>query len=199
MFTGIVEELGEVKTVQIIGRNTLLEVKAVRVSDDTNVGDSIAVNGTCLTVIKKQNNVLGFEVMSQTLGATNLGSLRVKDKVNLERSLKVGDRVGGHFVYGHIDCLGTIRRKSFIRNNLCFDIAVPPKFISSIILRGSIAVDGISLTVQDKKSNTFSVYVIPHTYKNTSLGFRRVSDKVNLELDKLGIPFEPIAPHLSSK
>jgi riboflavin synthase len=191
MFTGIVEELGEVRRVQIIGRNTLLEVKAARVSDGTNVGDSIAVNGTCLTVIKKRNNVLGFEVMPQTLRTTNLGRIRIGEKVNLERSLRLGDRISGHFVYGHIDCLGTIRRKSFIRNNLCFDIAVPPKFISSIILRGSIAVDGISLTVQDKKSNTFSVYVIPHTYKNTSLGFRRVSDKVNLELDKLGASFDP--------
>ena len=199
MFTGIVEELGEVRRVQIIGRNALLEVKAVRVLDDTNVGDSIAVNGICLTVIKKRNNVLVFEVIPQTLRTTNLGRIRIGEKVNLERSLRLGDRISGHFVYGHIDCLGTIRRKSFIRNNLCFEIAIPPKFISSIILRGSIAVDGVSLTVQDKKSNTFSVYVIPHTYKNTTLGFRRVSDKVNLELDKLGIPFEPIAPHLSSK
>ncbi len=187
MFTGIVEELGEVRRVQIIGRNTLLEVKTARVSDGTNVGDSIAINGTCLTVIKKQNNVLGFEVMPQTLRTTNLGRIRIGEKVNLERSLRLGDRISGHFVYGHIDCLGTIRRISFIRNNLCFDIAVPVKFISSIILRGSIAVDGISLTVQDKKSNTFSVFVIPYTYKNTTLGFRRVSDKVNLELDKLEI------------
>ncbi|MFH1338373.1 MAG: riboflavin synthase [Candidatus Omnitrophota bacterium] len=189
MFTGIVEELGEVAGMRRIGRNSLLEVKAARVCADAKAGDSIAVNGVCLTVFKKQNNVLGFEVMPQTLRASNLGSLRLKDKVNLERSLKVGDRVSGHFVYGHIDCLGTIRRKSFVRGNLCFNIAVPPGFISGVILRGSIAVDGISLTVQDKNSNAFSVFVIPHTRKNTTLGFRRASDRVNLELDKLGAPF----------
>lgn len=184
MFTGIVEELGEVAGMRRIGRNSLLEVKAASVCADAKAGDSIAVNGVCLTVFKKQNNVLSFEVMPQTLRVSNLGSLRLKDKVNLERSLKVGDRVSGHFVYGHIDCLGTIRRKSFVRGNLCFDIAVPSGFISGISLRGSIAVDGISLTVQDKKSNCFCVYVIPHTYKNTTLGFRRASDRVNLELDK---------------
>jgi len=187
MFTGIIEELGEVERIQRKGLNTLLELKADRVSIDIDIGDSIAVNGTCLTVIKKHNNILGFEIMPQTLGATNLGFLRVKDKVNLERSLKVGDRVSGHFVYGHIDCIGIIRKKRFIRDNLCFEIAIPPKFISAVTAQGSIAVDGISLTVQSKIGNLFSIYIIPHTLKNTTLGFKGPSDKVNIELDKLGM------------
>lgn len=185
MFSGIIEELGEVARIQRIGRNTLLELKVNKISQDTNIGDSIAVNGTCLTLVKKNNNILGFEIVPQTLRATNLGNLRVRDKVNIECSLKIGDRVSGHFVYGHIDCVGVIRRKTFIQDNLCFEIAIPPEFISKVLLQGSIAVDGISLTVQNKIGNLFSVYIIPHTLKNTTLGFRHPSDKVNIEIDKL--------------
>ena len=189
MFSGIIQELGEVGRIQRIGRNTSLEVKADKVYQDANIGDSIAVNGVCLTIVKTRNSILGFEIMSETLQATNLGNLRVGDKVNLEQSLRVGDRISGHFVYGHIDCMGVIRRKTFIRENLCFEITIPSKYIAYILAQGSIAVDGISLTVQNKKGNLFSVYIIPHTIKNTTLGFKRPSDKVNIETDKLGIPF----------
>jgi riboflavin synthase len=185
MFTGIIEELGEVSRIQRLGRNTLLEVKADKVSVDVNIGDSIMVNGTCLTIVKKHKNLLGFEVMPQTLQSTNLGNLRIKDRVNLERALKLGDRISGHFVYGHIDCLGVIRKRTYLQDNLCFEIAVPPKFISGIIPQGSIAIDGISLTVRSKKANLFSIFIIPHTLKNTTLGFKRPSDKVNIETDKL--------------
>ncbi|MFC1593156.1 riboflavin synthase [Candidatus Omnitrophota bacterium] len=185
MFSGIIEELAEVKSIRRAGRNTLLELRASKASADVNIGDSIAVNGTCLTLTKKQKNTLIFEIMPQTIGLTNLAGLRVKDKVNLERSLRAGDRISGHFVYGHIDCTGVIRRKTFIRNNHCFEIVIPAEFIRQVQLRGSIAVDGISLTVQDKKSNYLSVYVIPHTLKNTTLGIKGPSGKVNIEFDKL--------------
>jgi len=185
MFSGIIEELGGVDKIQRIGRNTLLELRVNNISQDSNIGDSIAVNGTCLTIVKRRKNILGFEIMPQTLRATNLGNLRIKDKVNLERSLKVGDRISGHFVYGHVDCIGIIRKKTFIQENLCFEIAIPVEFISLLRLRDSVAVDGISLTVQSKKSNLFSIYIIPHTYKNTTLGFKCPSDKVNIETDKL--------------
>lgn len=188
MFTGIVEDLGEVKQIGKAGRNSVLEVKAPEAYYAAKAGESIAVNGTCLTLIGIKNKVLAFEVMPETLRATNLGMLRSGYKVNLERSLKLGDRVGGHFVYGHIDCLGLIRRKMFIKDNLCFEISIPGRYLSGISQRGSVAVDGISLTVQDKKSDSFRVYVIPHTYKNTTFGFRRASDKVNIELDKLLSP-----------
>ncbi|MGD9014888.1 MAG: riboflavin synthase, partial [Candidatus Omnitrophota bacterium] len=157
-----------------------------KISQDANIGDSIAVNGTCLTIVKRHNNIVSFEIMPQTLRSTNLGSLRIKDKINLERSLKAGDRISGHFVYGHIDCIGVIRRRVFIQDNLCFEIALPIKFVSLVYPKGSIAVDGISLTVQSKKANLFSIYIIPHTHKNTTLGFKHPSDKVNIETDKLG-------------
>ena len=187
MFTGIIQELGEIKKIQRVGKNTILQVSTNKIYQDANIGDSIAVNGTCLTLVKRQNNILDFEMMPQTIKSTNLGTLRIRDKVNLEPSLKVGDKVGGHFIYGHIDCLGIICKRTYMQNNLCFEIVIPPKFILRIIPRGSIAVDGISLTVQDRKSNAFLVYIIPHTAGNTTLGFRHSSDKVNIELDKLGV------------
>ncbi len=187
MFTGIIEELGEVQKIQQAGRNTSIEIKVNTIFQDTQIDDSIAVNGVCLTVVKNDSGRLSFEVMTHTLRNTNLGSLRIKSKVNLERSLKLGDRVSGHFVYGHIDCLGVIRRKTVLKDNLCFEIAVPVVFIPQLILRGSVAIDGISLTIQNKRSNGFSVYIIPHTLKNTTLYFKSPSDKVNIEIDKLGV------------
>jgi len=185
MFSGIIEELGEVKRISKHRNITLLEVRANKVLEDIKIGDSISVNGVCLTVIKKELASLTFEVMAETQRITNLGTLRVADKVNLERSLKIGDRLSGHFVLGHVDCVGIIRKKSYINSNLCFEIAVPAEFIKYCIPKGSIAVDGISLTLVNIKSNNFSVYIIPHTLKNTTLSFKGPSDKVNIEFDIL--------------
>lgn len=185
MFSGIIEELGEVKKIAHRDKVRLFEIKANTVLTDTKIGDSIAVNGVCLSVVKKAQGVLTFEVIPETLKVTNLGWLKLLDKVNLERSLKVGDRISGHFVTGHIDCLGIIRRKNYINDNLSFEIAIPPKFINYYTPKGSIAVDGISLTVVDKKSNTFTVYLIPRTFQNTTLRFKGPSDRVNIEFDIL--------------
>jgi riboflavin synthase len=185
MFSGIVEELGKVIKISRSSNITLLEIKATQAQQEVKIGDSIAVNGACLTVIKKDTSSLSFEVIPETLKLTNLGDLKIKDKVNLERALKIGDRLSGHFVSGHIDCLGIIRHKYYLNNNLCFEITVNPKFMGYILPKGSIAVDGISLTIADKKSNTFSVYIIPHTLKSTTLGFKGPSHKVNIEFDIL--------------
>ncbi|MDP2938274.1 MAG: riboflavin synthase [Candidatus Omnitrophota bacterium] len=185
MFSGIVEELGELKKISKRGNVTLFKIQAEKILKDVFIGDSISVNGTCLTIIKRELNILGFEVMPQTLKVTNLGVLRIKDKVNLERALRIGDRLSGHFVTGHIDCTGIIRRKNYLNDNLCFEIAIPTKFMHYVLPQGSIAIDGISLTIVDKKSNTFTIYIIPHTLKNTTLGFKGPSDKVNIEFDIL--------------
>jgi len=185
MFSGIVEELAQVKNISRRANLTLFEVAGSRVCEDVKIGDSIAVNGACLTVVRNERGVLSFEAMPETLKATNLGTLRLTDKVNLERSLKLGDRISGHFVTGHIDCIGIIRSKNFIRGNLGFEIAVPEQFLKYCLPKGSIAVDGISLTLVGNKSNTFSVYIIPHTLKNTTLSFKGPSDKVNIEFDIL--------------
>jgi len=185
MFSGVIEELGEVLSISRKRDISLLQLKSKNIIQDSRIGDSISVNGTCLTIIKKEGNILGFEVMPETLKITNLRVLKIKEKVNLERSLRVGDRVSGHFVSGHIDCLGIIRNKHYIANNLCFEIAFPVKFSDYVLPKGSVAIDGISLTIVTKKSGTFLVYIIPHTLKNTTLGFKGPSDKVNIEFDIL--------------
>ena len=185
MFSGIVEELGEVKSIFRQAKIARIEIKALKVLEDVKIGDSICVNGVCLTVVRKGTESLFFEAIPETLKVSNLGLLKIKDKVNLERSLKVGDRLSGHFVSGHIDCIGLIRSKKYLGNNLCFQIAFPAQFMKYIIPKGSVAIDGISLTIGEKKSNTFSVYIIPHTLKNTTLSFKGPSDEVNIEFDIL--------------
>jgi riboflavin synthase len=143
------------------------------------------VNGACLTVVNVRPDILSFEVMPETLRLTDLGSLHSGEKVNLEYALKAGQRISGHFVTGHVDCQGMIRRKSHVRGNLAFEIAVAAEFSKYCLAKGSIAVDGISLTIAEKRPASFSVYIIPHTLKNTTLGFKGPSDRVNIEFDIL--------------
>jgi riboflavin synthase len=187
MFTGIIEELGELKGLSRQGNVSLLEigVKTGSVTTDIKIGDSVSVNGACLTVVDKQADSLRFQAMPETLKITNLGSLRMNEKVNLERALKVGDRLSGHFVTGHVDCMGIIRSKRHTAGNLVFEISVPVKSMANIQPKGSVAIDGISLTVVTKKSNSFAVYIIPHTLEQTTLKFKGASDKVNVEFDIL--------------
>jgi len=185
MFSGIIEALGWVKNISHRGTVALLQIKMDGVFSDVRVGESICVNGACLTVIKNEGEVLSFEVIPQTLKSTNLGAVKINERVNIERSLKAGDRISGHFVLGHVDCIGIIRRKGYRGGNLSFEIAIPPEFVKYVLPKGSIAVDGISLTVADKKSTVFHVYIIPHTLKNTTLSFKGPSDKVNCEFDIL--------------
>ncbi|MCX5705655.1 MAG: riboflavin synthase [Candidatus Omnitrophica bacterium] len=185
MFSGIVEELGQIRSFSRRGNVTLIEIAAEKVLEGTKIGDSIAVNGTCFTVVKVGVDSLFFESMPQTLKTTNLGSAKAADKVNLERSLKVGDRISGHFVTGHVDCLGVIRSKRLVAGNLSFEVAIPAQFLKFCLPKGSIALDGVSLTLVNKKSNVVSVYIIPHTLKNTTLGFKGPSYSVNIEFDVL--------------
>jgi len=185
MFSGIVEELGQVEGLARRGNATLLKIKAVKTLEDTRIGDSIAVNGVCLTVVKIEKGDFIFEVIPQTLQNTNLGKLKSGERVNLERSLRLGDRLSGHFVSGHIDCPGIIRKKNYRSGNLALEIAVPAQFIKYCLDKGSVAVDGISLTLQEKKSNTFNVYLIPRTFAETTLNFKGPSDQVNVEFDLL--------------
>lgn len=185
MFAGIVEEIGVVKGLRRQSGLAKLSVQADKILEDTKIGDSIAVNGVCLTIAGIKNNILDFDVMKETFSATNLRFLKYRDPVNLERSLKVGDRISGHFVTGHIDCLGILRRKIASAGNITIEITIPSKFIKSVIKKDSISADGISLTVVDVKPSCFAVGIIPHTFKTTILSRRRVSDKLNIELDIL--------------
>lgn len=185
MFTGIVEELGVVRKIAHKAGVASLEISAKEVLTDSKIGDSIAVNGVCLTVVAMRNSSLSFEVMDTTFKGTNLGVLNIGQKVNLERSLKVGDRVSGHFVSGHIDCLGLVRKKSVRNGSVEFEISIPPVFTRYCLPKGSISLDGISLTLAEVRGNVFKACIIPHTLKNTTLNFKGPSDRLNVEFDML--------------
>ncbi len=185
MFTGIVEELGSVKMISKRGAVMLLSIQAKKIPAGLHVGESVAVNGVCLTVVSFGCDSLQVEMMPETAAITDLGFLKISEKVNLERSLMAGDRISGHFVSGHVDCMGVIRRKGRLRGNLCFDIAVPPADTAYLVSKGSIAVDGVSLTIVEKRANVFSVYIIPHTMQHTTLMFKSAGDRVNIEFDML--------------
>jgi riboflavin synthase len=196
MFTGIIEELGVVKSIAREGNLLRLGITVPFVGD-VKIGDSISVNGVCLTISRLGtgsdhttifrgtclHRLIYFEVMQETLKTTNLSRLKLNDKVNLEQALKAGDRLGGHFVTGHIDTAGIIRKKTGSNEQTVFQISVPAEFTKGIVKKGSIAVDGISLTAIDVNEDTFSIGIIPHTLKSTTLGFKRPGDTVNIELD----------------
>ncbi|HBT20046.1 MAG TPA: riboflavin synthase [Peptococcaceae bacterium] len=183
MFTGLIEEMGIVQQVDIIGSSGSLSIKADKVFEDLKIGDSIAVNGVCLTVVEILNSVFKVEIMKETFDKTSLSDLRIGDKVNLERAVKINGRFGGHFVSGHIDGVGIIRSFDYWENAKIFEISADPALSRYIVPKGSIAVDGISLTVVDTEGILFTVSIIPHTLKNTNLAFKKIGDKVNLEVD----------------
>ena len=185
MFTGLVEELGTVAELHQQGLAVRLVLRAPVVSADAKVGDSIAINGCCLTVVAREGERLEFEAGSETLSRTNLGQLVAGSGVNLERSLRVGDRLGGHYVSGHIDALGTLdeRRDEGAWSFLWF--RVPGQLTRQMASKGSVAVDGVSLTLVEVEAARFSVALIPHTLAVTTLGRLRIGDRVNIETDLL--------------
>lgn len=185
MFSGLVEELGEVKKITR-GAAPVIGVKAGKVLKNLEVGDSISVNGVCLTVVFRSGDIFEADVMPETLRRTDLGTLRVGDKVNLERPLKLGDRLGGHLVSGHIDGVGTIIKKVREKNAFLLRIASSKELLRYMIEKGSVAVDGVSLTVIDSGNGSFSVSIIPHTAEITTLGIKGAGAKVNIEVDMMG-------------
>ncbi len=187
MFTGLVETLGTVVTILPEGPGVRLTLRSEMMAADTKLGDSIAVNGCCLTVVGKANADLVFEAGSETLKRTNLGQLQAGSPVNLERALRAGDRLGGHYVTGHIDALGTVASIRQEGDWAFYYFAVPPALIRQMASKGSVAVDGVSLTLVDvdNDKNLFSVALIPHTLSVTTLGQRAVGSLVNIETDLL--------------
>ena len=187
MFTGLVEEKGSVVSIEPINDGTAIEltVAANVVHADANIGDSIAINGCCLTVIKIDGSQLSFEAGSETLSRTNLGKLEAGSPVNLERALAVGQRMGGHYVSGHIDVLATVDQRNEDGQWAEFWFRVPPEWTKQMANKGSVAVDGISLTLVEVQAERFSVALIPHTLAATTLGDRNVGDTVNIETDLL--------------
>lgn len=186
MFTGLIEELGKVQSLTGLGESYRLTVGAKKVLQDLAIGDSVAVNGACLTVVAKTDNAFTVDVMPETARHTVIGALHVGEGVNLERTLRFGDRLEGHLVAGHVEGVGRILHRQEDGNAVVFRIGCEKSLTHYIIEKGSVAVDGISLTVTAVEENSFSVSVIPHTAAVTTLGFKRVGDKVNVETDLIG-------------
>ena len=186
MFTGIIEEVGILQELSTGNGFGVMEIKCNKVLQDTKIGDSIATNGVCLTVKEKSSHSFKAEVMGETLAKSNLGSLKAGDNLNLERALRLSDRLGGHIVSGHIDGVGKIVSIKEESNGTWFTIAAPKDILKYIVHKGSIGIDGISLTVADVNDEVFKVSVIPHTLENTILTDKTISSKVNLECDLVG-------------
>ncbi len=186
MFSGIVEEVGTVRRLTRRGESATLVVAATQVLQGTRVGDSIAINGACLTVTALGPDEFTVDLAPETLRRTNLGALRPGSPVNLERSLGVGDRIGGHFVQGHVDAVGRVQALRPEGDAVIAHFSAPPEVMRYIVPKGFIAVDGVSLTVVDRLSDGFTVSLIPFTMAHTIAGRYRVGDPVNLEADILG-------------
>lgn len=187
MFTGIIEEVGTLQSVTKQGEAMVLTIRASKVLVDVQLGDSIAVNGVCLTVIQYDAHSVAMDVMPETYRKTTLSRLGIGQQVNLERAMQATARFGGHIVQGHVDGIGTIRHREPLDNAVYFTIEPQdPSLFRYIIPKGSIAVDGISLTVVDTADRLFRISIIPHTLQETVLQFKKSGDTVNLETDIIG-------------
>jgi len=186
MFTGIIEDIGTVKTLQNDRQSMNITVVSPKMVADVKLGDSIAVNGVCLTVTRFNEQELTMDVMPETVKATNLRQLTVGDAVNLERAMPANGRFGGHFVAGHVDGIGKIVRKRPMANAVYIDIELSEELTSFCIPKGSITIDGTSLTLFHVDKNSVTVSLIPHTYKETVLGTKNIGALVNIETDLVG-------------
>ena len=203
MFTGIIKSVGEVK--DIIKDDEILKIKissSENIFNSTQIGDSVSVNGTCLTAVEKniQNHIISFDVVGETISKTNLDYLQNNEKVNLETPLKINDGLDGHIVQGHVDTTALILRNEQVKDNWLLKVKIDKKWLKYCILKGSIAIDGISLTIADINENydnnygSISVSIIPHTLENTNLKFKKCNDKVNIETDFFAKYIEKLLP-----
>ena len=186
MFTGIIEELGKVEQISHSAQTMELAIRASKVLEDVKLGDSIAVNGVCLTVKQFSSNVFLADVMPETVKATSLQQLTIGMHVNLERAMLANGRFGGHIVSGHVDGVAIIQRKRPVANAVYVDLAMDRNLIAQCIEKGSITVDGISLTIFNVTDTLVTISLIPHTYEQTVLGYKKAGDVVNIETDLIG-------------
>ena len=184
MFTGIIEDIGTIKLIEIkdFGKEICIDSNKV-IFKEISIGDSLSINGVCLTLVEKYNNLLKFQVVAETLKCTNLGLLKVEDIVNLERAMKASSRFDGHILQGHIETVGFLKYKNNIGKALIISIEIEKKFIKYCIVKGSIAINGISLTIAKIEGNVLSIAIIPITNEITSIGYLEIGDKVNIETD----------------
>jgi riboflavin synthase len=198
MFTGLIEEIGKVLWIRATERGTELEIAAPGIARSIRTGHSVAVNGCCLTVKVHRAEQITFDLLEETLERTNLKNLRRESPVNLERAVPADGRLGGHFVLGHIDCATRIISFEEADGDFRLEVELPPEFSHYVVFKGSIAVNGISLTVTEVLPESFAVWIIPHTRRNTNLQTTQAGDQVNIEFDILAKYIErmlaPYAP-----
>ena len=197
MFTGLIEQVGTVAAVRAGSRSTRLQIAAPQIAKQTRNGDSIAVNGCCLTLTSRRGDDLTFDLLEETIARTNLKKLRRNDQVNLERPLRADGRLGGHFVQGHIDCASPILAIDKKDVDFRLEISLPGEFASYVAPKGSIAVNGISLTVAEVLPGSFVAWIIPYTKEHTNLSGAEADDLVNLEFDILAKYVERMLRHAS--
>lgn len=185
MFTGLVEEVGQVAAIDKRGQHARLTIKASVVQQDTSLGDSVAVNGVCLTVVEIRDSLLSFDAVAETMKRTSLGRLKTGSPVNLERAVAVGQRMGGHFVQGHVDGVATLVNTQKEGNGHVFRFEPEPQLCRYLVSKGSVAIDGISLTLVDVEASQFTVWIVPHTLAHTNLGGLLPGTQVNIETDIL--------------
>ncbi len=186
MFTGLIEDVGKVLRLDRAGSGARLVVSCRLSLEEIRIGDSVAVNGACLTVVEKGSGSISFDVSPETVTRTTLGNIRPGASVNLERALSLGDRLGGHLVSGHVDCIAVISGSREESGNRIIFFRIPGQYSRYLIEKGSVAIDGISLTVNRVDGDVFSVNIIPHTAQQTTLHLRRQGDEVNIETDLIG-------------
>ena len=186
MFTGIVEELAQVKKIKTKKQGIRYTISANTVLDDLEIGDSICINGVCLTVTEQQKDMFSLDIIEETLDKSNLGELKENDYVNLERAMKVSDRFGGHIVQGHVETQGVILEKQIEDDEARISVCLDPEWMRYCIPKGSITLDGVALTIASINKNIIEIALIPHTLENTTLGLKDKSDTLNVETDIIG-------------
>ena len=186
MFTGIIEGLGTIGAIRPAGQGKRLTIEADYALDKTKIGDSIAVNGACLTVVKISGSSFEVDLSPETLATSTFGKARQGDRLNLERAMRLSDRLDGHLVLGHVDGIGIINQLEKLGNVIGVTVAVPEALLRFMIHKGSVAVDGISLTINSVASKSFTVSIIPHTGRLTTVGMKQKGDPVNIETDMIG-------------
>ena len=200
MFSGIVEVLGDVRSMASGDSGARISIEAGALVEGVKLGDSIAINGACMTVVAFGNSIFEADISPESLRMTNLGDLKAGEKVNLEKALVLGDRLGGHMVTGHIDGMGKIRERKADGDSIWLTVEAPPDVMRYLVFKGSIAVDGISLTVATCDEDSFSIAIIPHTSEHTTLTAKRDGAVVNLEADLIGKYVEKLLlPHAQAR
>jgi len=186
MFTGLIREIGRLDSIEKRRSACRLVIESKDIFKDVEIGDSVSVNGVCLTLVDKKKRMLYFDVMEETFRRSTLEHIKADDLLNLETALRAESKLGGHFVQGHVDCVSKIKKIDIKGGEHALKVALPQEFRHLVVVKGSIAIDGVSLTIGEIDNDSFTVYIIPHTLKATTLSAKRSGDLVNLEFDVIG-------------